>query len=160
MAMLDISSYKMELLRDIFNSPVIVDAIESQNENVDINSPDTLLYTHLFPYLKIPDTQTSNECYILLACDSVNPNKANKFFKDMRITFWVFCSSDRMRIKGKNSTRIDYIAQELERLFIGQTKYGFGELELVSNRELIYDPKYQYRELIFRTIDVSKYICN
>jgi hypothetical protein len=159
MAAFDISAYKMNLLRDIINCPEIISGIDSQSQKVIKSEPDSLIYENIFPFLAIENTQTRADAYILLAVDVINPNKGNKFFKDMRITVWVFCSSARMRMDNQNAARIDYISAEVEKLLAGQTKYGYGVLELISNRELIYDPKYQYRELVFKTVDISKNVC-
>ena len=48
MATLDISAYKMELLTDIYNTPAIVAAIDSQSPEYVKNEPDSLIYANLF----------------------------------------------------------------------------------------------------------------
>lgn len=156
MAMIDISSYKTDIMADIINCAPIVGAVESKSERYDPGAPDTLIYANIFPYLRIPETQNNTETYILIAVDMENVNRVNAAYCDIRITMWVMAHQWHMAMPDKNATRIDYISQELKKLFEGQRKYGFNKLELISNREHILNEKYQYRELIFVTNDLRQ----
>jgi hypothetical protein len=149
MSIININEYKMDLLTDVFNNPKIVEALDSQQTDIIKDEPDSLIYRNLFPYLRIPDTQNKADTYVLLAVDIDRINNSNKTYAIYKVSFWVLAHMDRMQIEGYNSTRIDFIAQELDRMFDGQQKFGFSEFELISNREIILNEKYHYRELIF-----------
>ena len=52
------------------------------------------------------------------------------------------------------ATRIDYIAKEIADLFSGVRRFGFTEFELLSNREVLLNEKFLYRELVFVCSDL------
>jgi len=150
MPMIDVSKYKMELFSDIYNRPKIVEALDSQQLNVLNDEPDTLMYNNLFPYMRVPDTQNKADTYILLSVDIDKINRNNKTYALYQTTIWVLAHVDRMQMAEQyQATRVDYIATELDTLFDGQRKFGFSEFELISNREILLNEKYLYRELIF-----------
>ena len=133
--------------------------IDSKNDKVDPDDNSTLIYTHLYPFLRIPPTLTDVETYILLAVDTTNVSRTNKSFCQMRLCVWVMSHQDHMKMKGKNGTRIDYISDLIEEMLVGQIKYGFNKLELISNVEKVFNSNYQYRELIFHTNDLREAVC-
>jgi len=152
---IDIRDYKVSFIKDIISAPDIVKNIDSQNPAVDADMPDTLVYKNIFPYLRIPDAQNKADTYILLAVDILNVNRKNPTFVDLRLTIWVMAHQECMQMDESESTRIDYLGEELRNLFDGQPKYGFGILELNSSREIVLNERYQYRELIFHTTDLK-----
>ena len=154
---IDISKYKMELLSDIYKNPKIVNAIDSQQTGVTHDEPDTLMYKNLFPYMRIPETQNIADTYILLSVDIDRVNRNNQTYARYYTKMWVMAGLDRMQMEDRyQATRIDYIAEELTRMFHGQHKFGFSEFELISNRETLLDVKYLYRELIFVCNDLRQ----
>lgn len=152
---IDLSSYKHNLLRDICNCESIVEFIDSQNPSVDKEDNFSLIYQNVFPYLRIPSTQTKADAYVLLGVSKVNVNRHNHAYHDIEIVIWCLAHQERMQVKGKNGTRIDLLSNEVERLLEGTTKYGFNRLELISSKEIVLDPIYLYRDLIFRTNDLK-----
>ena len=116
----------------------------------------TLIGTNLFPYLRVPQIQTDVSTYILLDVGSPNPNNRNAYFCEMKIIIWVLAHMDMADMKGVQGTRIDYIADEIEEMLVGSTKYGYGLLQLVSDMPYIYNNTYVYRELIFKTLDAKE----
>lgn len=162
MARIDLSSYKMDLMLDIIDSPEIVAAIDCPTDGkdgYDPESPDTLIYKRIFPYLRVPSVETKAATYILMAVDVNNINTHNKAFHDIRITLWVMSHQDHMKMPDRSATRIDYISDLVKDVLIDQTKYGLGNLEMSSNREMILNANYLYREMIFYTTDLRKSVC-
>ena len=155
MAAIDIRDYKMDFIKDIISVPDIVKNIDSQNPAADIEAPDSLVYKNIFPYLRIPDSQNKADTYILLSVDLLNINRKNPAFLDLRLTIWAMAHQECMQMEESESTRIDYLGEALRNLFDGEKKYGFGVLELNSSREIILNERYQYRELIFHTVDLK-----
>ena len=154
MPIISVSSYKTELLKDIINTPSIVQAINSQQPNVVTEEPDSLIYKNLFPYMRIPETQSRADTYILLSVDIDRVNRFNKTYARYRTVFWVLAHKESMEMEERNATRIDFIGEEIKDLFDGKHKFGFSEFELVSNREILLNEKYSYRELTFTCNDL------
>ena len=155
MATVDINAYKKEILMDIIGSPEIVGGIESRALGVVPGEPDSLIYKNVFPFLRIPDAQCIADAYVLFAVDVLDINRHNRMFLDLKLTFWAMAHQDVMKMDGVAATRIDFLGEELRKLFDGSSKYGYGVLELAASREVILNDKFQYRELIFRTVDMK-----
>ena len=154
---INISDYKMALLRDIYNNPKIVEAIESQQVDYVPTEPDSLMYRNLFPYMRVPGTENKADTYVLLSVDIDRVNRNNKAYARYATTMWALAGLDRMQMDERfKATRIDYIAEELTRMFHGQHKFGFSEFELISSKEVLLDVKYLYRELIFVCNDLRQ----
>jgi hypothetical protein len=150
MPIINISEYKMAILADIYNNPLIIEAIDSQQTDVFNNEPDSLVYKNIFPYLRIPDTQNKADTYVLLSVNADRINRNNKTYAIYRTTMWALAHMDRMQMPDHyRSTRIDYIGEELKKMFDGGHKFGFSEFELLSNREILLNEKYHYRELVY-----------
>ena len=153
MAIIRVSDYKLELLRDIVGAPEIVDGIDSRSGGVVPGEPESLIYRNVFPYLRIPDTQNKADCYIMLAVDITGINGHNPTYASYLTSIWVLAHQERMRMEGRNGTRIDFLAERVKELFDGKQKFGFSAFELSSSREVILNEKYQYRELRFKCFD-------
>ena len=157
MTILSISAYKMALLSEIYNNPKIVEALDSQQPDVIREEPDTLMYHNLYPYMRIPETQSIADSYILLSVDEERINRNNTTYGVFRTTIWVLAHVDRMQMPEHfKATRIDYIGEELGRMFNRQRKFGFSEFELTLSREVLLDTKFLYRELVFRCNDLRQ----
>ena len=150
MPIMSINEYKMAILADVYNNPLIVAAIDSQQADVFNDEPDSLMYKNLFPYLRIPDTQNKADTYVLLSVSADRINRNNKTYAIYRTTMWALAHMDRMQMPDHyRATRIDYISEELKKIFDGVYKFGFSEFELLSNREILLNEKYHYRELVY-----------
>ena len=155
MPLININEYKAELLSDICNTQTIIDAIDSTQTDVDNSQPMTLLYNNIFPYMQIPSTQNKVDTYIMLSVDIDRINRHNKSFATYGTTIWVLAHMERMKMPAEyNATRIDYLSQELKTLFDGVRKFGFSPLDLISNREVLLNETYHYRELRFMSHDL------
>jgi len=137
------------MLQDIINTPVIAEAIDSQQPDVVLDEPDSLIYKNIFPYIRIPETQSKADTYILLSVDIDRISRQNKTYAIYRTIFWVLAHKESMEMEDRNATRIDFIGEEIVKLFNGKHKFGFSEFELLSNREILLNEKYHYRELTF-----------
>jgi len=154
MPIISISEYKMELLKDVYKDKKIVSALDSQQLDYVPDEPDSLIYLNLFPYLRIPETQNKADTYVLISVDIDKISRSNQTYAMYTTTFWILTHKERMKLAGFNATRIDYISEEVKKLFDGVQKFGFSEFELISNREIILNEKYTYRELTFTCYDL------
>ena len=126
-AILDPSEFKYELMVDIFNNQNIVDAINSDHPGFVPGQNDTLVFKHIFPFLRIPETQSVARTYVLMAVDYTNINRHNQAFLDVKVTLWAMAHHSLMGFRtpgGRPATRIDYISQELRKTFEGKLKFG------------------------------------
>lgn len=151
----DIGEYKYKLVQDILASEKIVKAIDSHSKKYDPENPETLLMENVFPHVHIPKIQTSEETYVMLSCDVTNINKNNSLFHNIKLTIRVMAHQEKLKMQGEKNTRIDYISNELINIFEDSLKYGFGCLRLSSDREVILNERYIYRELIFTTLEIA-----
>ena len=159
MPMISVSEYKKEILKDLYNSPLVVKGIDSQQVDVIPDEPDSLLYQNLFPFLRVPETQTMADTYILLSVDIDKINRHNRTYAKYLTTMWILAHVERMQMPAEyQATRIDYLAEVLIDIFNGQRKFGFSDFELQSNREILLNEKYHYRELVFMCDDLRHYV--
>ena len=159
--MIEISKYKNSLMKEIFENQTIVDAIDSQSENYVKGENDTLIDENIFPYLRIPETQRDADCFVLMEVDVTNVNRHNKIYSDIRITLWVMCHQERMKIRlpQGSATRTDFIGEQLIEMLNGKERYGVSSLELVSSRGIVFNDKWQYREVVFKGFDLNREVC-
>lgn len=154
---MDISKYKQELLSKICSNSKIIEAIDSQQDGAMSSEPDTLIGKNLFPYMRVPETENFADTHIMLSVDVERPNRNNRTYSRYHTTIWVLCALNRMEMPQEyNATRIDYIAEQLTRMFHNVRNFGFTDFELMSNREALLDSKFLYRELVFRCSDLRE----
>ena len=159
----EIIDYKNKIIKDIlFNqedptlSADIVNAINSDF----VGSEEELIYKNIFPYLRIPDTQTEATSYITMCVNMPKVSTKNYFFKDMLITINVIVHQDIMKMPSRYSaTRADYIGSIINKIFNGNKNYGNVPLEYVSDEESILMNKFFVRSLRFRCNELNTVRC-
>lgn len=159
----DIASYKNQIIRDIlFNSDesLSADVVNAIDKNYFGNESE-LIYQNIFPYLRIPETQTETKCYITMSVDIPKVSTKNYFFKQIIITLNVIVHEDLMKMDDSyNSTRADYIDKLLNKIFNGNENYGSNALEYVSDVESVLLNKYFVRTLRYTCEDVNSENCS
>ena len=158
----EIIDYKNRIIKDILHnedstlSRDIVSAIDDEFIEVE----DELIYRNIFPYLRIPETQTEARVYITMSVDMPRVSTKNYFFKDMMITINVIVHEEKMRMPASYSaTRVDYIASLINKAFNGSKRYGNVPLEYVSDVESIVLNKFFMRSLRFRCNEINTVKC-
>lgn len=148
----DIGIYKNRLISSILKSKDICEALllnkEYNEENVD-----ELIYTQVFPYLYVEETQTSVLPYI---CMEVNiPRIPTNTIKDVEIILWIYGHKDCMKYSknGYLGTRADIISDMVMREIFDSDKFGIGKINLNSVRYFFPNNKYYGRELKLITSD-------
>ena len=141
-----ITEIKNRLIAAIINTPEIIEAM-------DVDPAEDVMYNHIFPTMRIPDTETEKKTYICMKVDiNVNTGK-NTAVKSVSIMFMVLTHQDLQRVsKGiaKGNVRTDYISEQLETLF-NDAGIGIGQTKLVSNVEDNIDARHPCRFLRFDT---------
>lgn len=146
----EIRAYKDKVIAAIINDADIVEAID----NNDAVNPEDLVYSSIFPYIKIPDTIEEVRTFILMSVD-INRILNNRTFHEISITIWVLSHQNHMKT-NYGCTRIDYIADRIEKLFNLNGGFGYKDLQLIKNRERVLNNKHLYRELVFVAQDIRK----
>lgn len=158
----EIIDYKNRIIKDIlFNDdePLSANIIMAIDENY-LNKRTELVYKNIFPFLRIPQTQTESQAYITMSVDMPKVSTKNYFFKDMVITLNVIVHEDKMKMpQNYSATRADYIASLINKIFNQNKNYGNVPLEYVSDVECIILNKYFERTLRFRCNELNATRC-
>ena len=114
---------------------------------------ENLVYTQVFPYLYVDETQTEVLPYICLEVDI--PRIPTHTIKDMKITVWAYCHKDCMKYSLPEylGTRVDILADIIERLLSDSDDFGIGHLHLESVTYIFPQNKYYGKQMIFTIPD-------
>lgn len=158
----EIIDYKNRIIKDIIyndDDTLSTEIIMAIDENL-LDKRNELLYENIYPFLKIPQTQTEVKSYITMSVDMPKVSTKNYFFKDMVITINTIVHEDKMKMpKIYSATRADYIASLINKIFNQNKNYGNVPLEYVSDIESIILNKYFVRTLRFRCNELNKMRC-
>ena len=99
----------------------------------DIEDTTKLLFTHIYPVPKFPDTTTTQQCYITVTLTGGNSMESNTRYRHVNIQFDIVCHLKQWTMYG--GFRPYYIAAEIDKMFnyqfltipiIGRSRYyGF-----------------------------------
>jgi len=156
MALIDVVSYKQDILKALLSNSVIVDLIDSQQPEYIPSQPDSLIRANLYDFLYIPDNVTIADCYILVECLLSNPSARNDYFNNWHTEITIVCHKGRMVLPDRVGTRVDNIAYELTKMFDGVRGLGFNELRLISDRPSSLDETFRCRTLVFQNLDAKE----
>lgn len=158
----EIIQYKNRIIKDLLHnedeslSRDLVSAIDSDF----LGAEDDLIYRNVFPYSRIPDTQTEARSYITMTVDMPRVSTKNYFFKDMVITIHVIVHEEKMKMPANYSAnRADYIGSIINKMFNGNKNYGNVALEYVSDVEEILLNKFFVRSIRFRCNELNTVRC-
>lgn len=146
----ELFDYKNRLMMDLVTNDKIIKLL--QDETDPNKKPEDYIYTNLYPFEYIPDT---NEHGRTMICFDVEVQRAqNKTFYDPVIYVWIFCHKSKMRLP-EGGVRIDAIAAEIANTISGSRHYGLGELEFFSSRRFAPINDYQGKQLTFQAKDFN-----
>lgn len=148
----DIGLYKNRLISTFLNSDDITKLLLNKNIYSE-EEVDNLLYSQVFPYLYVDETQTEVLSYL---CLEVNiPRIPTTTIKDVQIIIWAYCHKDCMQYskKGFLGTRADILADMVERELRDSDRFGIGKLKLTSVSHFFPNNKYYGREMRFTIPD-------
>lgn len=147
--------WKDKTISMLLENDEIMSLFEKSEEQLE-----DIIYTNIFPYGYIPNTQTEVELYITIEV-SIPKMLFRQVWEYPFMTIKLICHQDKMRLNkaGVSATRIDYLSTLIDRLLNGSDGWGFDELSLVSNTEYNLSPIYKVREMIFQGKDLNKDLC-
>ena len=148
----DMGSYKTTLLSALINSDDICELLFDKKPYTE-DDVENLVYTRIFPYLYVDETQTEVLSYICFEVDV--PKVPTGTVKDMKLIIWEYCHKDCMRYskKGYSGTRADILADMIEQQLRESDKFGIGKLELLSCTYFIPSSKYYGKQMIYNMPD-------
>lgn len=149
----DIGSYKNHLITLLQNSQEICELL--LGDNYSDEDVDNMVYDQLYPYLYVDETQTEVKSYLCFEVDI--PRIATATIKDMKIIIWAYCHKACMKyaVKGYLGTRVDILADMVERVFHDSRDFGIGKLRLESVTYFFPNSKYYGRQMIYTIPDFA-----
>jgi len=148
----DIGLYKNRLISTFLNSDDITKLLLNKNLCTE-EEVDNLLYSQVFPYLYVDETQTEVLSYL---CLEVNvPRVPTTTIKDIQIIIWAYCHKDCMKYskKGYLGTKSDILADMVERELRNSDRFGIGKLKLAYVSHFFPGNNYYGREMRFSIPD-------
>lgn len=144
----EIGEYKQKVLRRLIEDTELVALVDP---NGLAEYPDDLIYTNLFPYGRMPETEQEAQVYITVVVNVPSISQSNDLIRYVDFKIRVYAHAELMHVKGHGSDRIDLIAAHIDEMLNESYDFGIGYLHLTSNTEHTLDSKHHFRELIFRT---------
>lgn len=148
----DMGSYKNTLLSALINSDDICELLFNKKP-YDEDDVENLIYTQIFPYLYIDETQTEVMTYLCFEVDM--PRIPTGTVKDMKLIIWAYCHKDTMKYskKGYSGTKVDILADMVESQLRESDKFGIGKLQLLSCTYFSPNSKYYGKQLVYNMPD-------
>lgn len=116
--------------------------------DTEIEYPDDLIGTHIFPRLKVDLTKQEVESYICIDIDYPTICN-NELYKTYLLTVLIISHNGCSFYLGSN--RVDLMAEEVIKMLNWNDTFGF-RLELKSDREYVLDKNHYARELMFTSV--------
>lgn len=147
----DIGMYKTNLIENLLTSSDILELM--LGEDYAQTAAKNIVYSQIFPYLYVDDTQTEVKSYLCIEVDM--PTIPSGTIKNMEVTIWAYCHKNCMKYLKKDyiGTRADILADMVERKIREFDPMGIGEMHLESVKRLFPNTKYYGKQLIFETPD-------
>jgi hypothetical protein len=157
-----IREWKNIIMSELQNDSEIVQALGLDSGEDE----ESLVYTRLFPFYFLPDTQEDVKTYILVEIDihgnrnSRNMSEYNAYAYPV-ITFTILSHQWDIRMKksGISAVRTDYIAELIDNKYNGRSGFGIGKIQLSSSTAGNLNEKYKFRQLVFQCLDFNNGIC-
>lgn len=157
-----VSKWKQTILSDLQNDEEIISVLGVDDDEIEEKG---LMYNRLFPYSYVYETQDTVKTYICVEI-SINRQSDYRFRNDLYvrplIKFRLIAHQDDMRIINMDTykTRLDYLAELIDKKYNGKSINGSNPLELIMNEPLDISTTYRERVVVFRGISIDKTLCN
>lgn len=163
----------MAIIKELVKDEAIFNAIDS-SEIKNFKNANKLVYKHIFPYGRVPETITETMTLITIQVHIREGRFRNKIFITPTIEFRIYSHQDHMEVKNIpkiSDTRNDYLSRLIDHKFNGRSSFGgnkdpqydistYGSLDLVLNEENSTPQGFLYRRMIFETKDLNSSICD
>ena len=126
------------------------DILKVLHSDIDIDSPDEFLDTHIFGFIRIPTTQDTVRNFICFIVDDVEEHRFNEVMKTQYIQVQIFCHSDDIDT-GLGISRHDLLGFFVKDILNWSNIIGI-QFKLVYNRESVTDTNFSCRLLKFEAV--------
>lgn len=140
----DISMMKRQIKQKLIDDPDILEALHSE---IDIDSPDEFLDTHIFGFLRIPDTQDTVRNFICISVDDIEDHRFNEVIKLQSLQFTVISHLSDIKTEY-GIDRHDLLGYLIRDIFNWTNMFGL-QFHLIYNKEGNIDGDYYCRTLKF-----------
>ena len=155
-----IGDAKVKIAKYIVQDDAIVKAIDPP----ETNKGDNLIGTHVFTYNQNPHTLQDGGTFITITVNipqmGWHERSASRVFP--QIVIWIVSHERHMKVDNVpkiKCNRNDYISQLLDEKLNGNTNFGLGKLDMISNVEGAVQQDYLYRTLTFQGTDINDSFC-
>lgn len=158
----ELGAYKHKVAAIFANDPDIIDILLGKVDE-DADTDEMLLGDdedscgHIYEYEYVDDTNETTDTYLCIETVMVKAPTDTAY----RVYLYVFayCHKKIMQSykkKGRVGTRVDILAENVDRLLNGNKDFGIGRLRLVSND--VYKPNNSYygRFLCYEAVDFNR----
>lgn len=152
-----IREWKNLILSDLMSSDDFMEALDVTNEE----QQKGLVYSRLFPYEFVPQTSSEVTTYVWVEV-SIKQISSNKIYSYPTITITMVSHQDHMKLSfsGLSASRNDYLAELVDNMFNGATKFGTTKLVLIKNAPYSINSTYRCREVVFKGEDINDGLCD
>lgn len=131
----DIIRKKRIIEQALYSDPDIVEVLD--DPDIDPSCPEDLLYSSIYPFIRIPGTQDKSKNYITFSISDMGLSPRNEVMKNQYVQFVIFVHKDLVKTKYgmERHDAIGYIVRDIFHLsnMLGQ------QMEMVSNAEGVTD---------------------
>lgn len=140
----DISIMKRQIKQRLIDDQDILEALHSE---IDIDSPDEFLDTHIFGFLRIPSTQDTVRNFICISVDDIEDHRFNEIIKIQSLQFTVISHLSDIKTEY-GIDRHDLLGYLIRDTFNWTNMFGL-QFHLIYNKEGNLDGDYYCRTLKF-----------
>lgn len=145
----DIIRKKRIIEQALYSDEDIVEVID--DHNIDPSCPEELIYSSIYPFIRIPGTQDESKNFITFSVSDMGRMPNNEVMKSQYVQFVVFVHKDLMNTKY-GMARHDCLGYLIRDIFNLSNILG-PQMNLVSNIEGATDTDYLTRTLKFELVD-------
>lgn len=136
---------KRIIARELYSDADIVEVIN--DPDVDPSCPEELVYSSIYPFIRIPGTQDTSKSFITFSISNIGNGTINEVMKNQYIQFVIFVHQDLVKTKY-GMERHDCLGYLIKDIFHLSNKLGM-QMKLVSDIEGSTDTNYITRTLKF-----------
>ena len=145
----DIIRKKRIIEQALYSDEDIVEVID--DHDIDPSCPDELVYSSIYPFIRIPGTQDKSKNFITFSVSDMGRMPNNEVMKSQYVQFVVFVHKDLVQTKY-GMARHDCLGHIIRDIFNLSNMLG-PQMNLVSNVEGVTDSDYLTRTLKFELVD-------
>lgn len=145
----DIIRKKRIIEQALYSDPDIVEVLD--DPDIDPSCPEDLLYSSIYPFIRIPGTQDKSKNYITFSISDMSLSPRNEVMKNQYVQFVIFVHKNLVKTNF-GMARHDCLGYLLRDTFHLSNILG-AQMNLVSNVEGATDTDYLTRTLKFELVD-------